>query len=75
MSRPFQNPLLALEGSASQPQAHELYHVSVVGRGILYAGICWEVRGTKSQVTECIICWFAMFSHYDRLINLMEESR
>jgi hypothetical protein len=75
MNQHHLNPLGALSACESRPQAYQLYHVSIAGRGILYAGICWEVQGGKSRVTECIIVWFAIFSYYDRLINLMEEGQ
>lgn len=49
-----------------------LFRIAVVARGVMFAGICWEVQGRESRVTECIICWFAMFSYHDVLIDLME---
>jgi hypothetical protein len=54
------------------PECYQLTHVLVVARGVMFAGIVWEVEGAKSRVVECAICWFAMFSNYDRVINLME---
>jgi hypothetical protein len=50
-----------------------LTHACVVARGVMLAGIVWEVEGAKSRVVECAIYWFAMFSYYDRVVNLMKE--
>ena len=56
----------------SGPQCFVLTRVCVVARGVMFAGIAWEDEGSKSRVTECVIIWFAMFSFYDYVVDLME---
>jgi hypothetical protein len=60
---------------STKPKGFMLTRITVVSRGVMFAGICWEVQGEESRVTECLIIWFAMFSCYDRVINLMEGGR
>ena len=55
-------------------QCFMLTRVCVVARGVMFAGIIWESAGPQTQVTECLIVWFAMFSPYDVLVDLMEAS-
>jgi hypothetical protein len=64
------HPALAVK--ATEPQCYLLVRVSVVARGVMFAGICWEVQGQEFRVTECVIVWFAMFSHFDRVVDLLE---
>jgi len=56
------------------PECYLLTHCQVVARGILFVGIVWEVEGAKSRVVECAIYWFAMFSFYDLVVDLMKEA-
>jgi hypothetical protein len=69
---PF-NPFAALvEQMRRGPECYLLTHCLVVAGGVMFAGIVWEVEGAGSRVVECLLCWFAMFSQYDLVVNLME---
>lgn len=65
---------LSLPPVSSGPRTFILTRISFVARGVMFAGIVWEVNGPKSRVTECIIVWFAMLSFHDVLVDLLEVS-
>jgi hypothetical protein len=54
-------------------ECYELTHASVVARGVMLAGIVWQVEGAKSRAVECAIFWFALFSFYDVVVDLTQE--
>ena len=54
-------------------ECYLLTHACVVARGVMLAGIVWEVEGVESRVVECAIYWFAMFSLFDLGVSLMKE--
>lgn len=56
-------------------QGYLLTRACIVAGGVMFAGIAWEIEGNQSRVTECAIVWFAMFSFYDLVFELMEGSR
>jgi hypothetical protein len=60
------------EENTGEPYRFQICHVAVVAKGLMFAGICFEIRGKEVRVTECKIFWFAMFSHFDRVIDLLE---
>lgn len=54
------------------PQGYMITHCAIVAGGVMLAGFCWEVDGKTVRPLECKIFWFAMFSHFDRVVDLME---
>jgi hypothetical protein len=61
-----------LPPASSGIRRYQITRATVVGRGIMLAGIAWEVEGTKSRVLECFIVWFAMFTFHDVFVDLLE---
>jgi len=64
--------ILSLPPATPGTQRYTLTRATIVGQGIMFAGIAWEVQGTKSKVLECFIVWFAMFTFHDAFVDLLE---
>ena len=57
------------------PQRYMITHCAVVAGGVMLAGFCWEVDGKIVRPLECKIFWFALFSYFDRVVDLMEDAQ